>query len=148
MDNESNGDRITGLKQSTLRGAAERHTVQEGVATERLTAALAEQVMGWSVGPDRFMMGNRRWMPRWRFAPLTNLIDAFDLLDASASAYTLATNGGGTFEAEVRVGGRIGKAAGAPRAWTITIALARALGLELPDDGSDSMPVSPRRRNP
>ena len=39
------------------------------VTNDQLAAILAERVMGWSVGPDRFMMGDRRWQPRWRFQP-------------------------------------------------------------------------------
>jgi hypothetical protein len=115
---------------------------------DRLTEKLAAQILGWKATPDRFIKADRAWTPIWRFAPLTNLEDAFDLLDASDSAYTLATIAGGSFEAEVRLGGRIGKASGEPKARTITIALARALGLELPDEGSDPSPVPQRRRNP
>ena len=40
--------------------------------------------MGWTVGPDRFMMGNRGWMPRWRFQPAEKLEDAFRLLEEAA----------------------------------------------------------------
>jgi len=38
---------------------------------------------------------------------------------------------GGDFAAEVQVGARVGKASGKLKARTLTIALARALGLEL-----------------
>jgi hypothetical protein len=75
-------------------------------------------------------MGDRRWIPRWRFAPLTSLEHAFELLDHAASAYTLTTNSRGGFEAEVHVGTRIGRASGEPKARVITLALALALGLE------------------
>ena len=117
------------------------------MTSEQLTAILAERVMGWGVGPDRFLMGNREWMPRWRFAPLTNLEDAFRLLDTSATAYTLATSKDGNFEAEVRVGEHVGKASGEPKARTITIALALAIGLEPPDEGSDRASDRPHRLN-
>jgi hypothetical protein len=36
------------------------------MTSEQLTAVLAGRVMGWGVGPDRFLMGNRGWMPSWR----------------------------------------------------------------------------------
>jgi len=36
---------------------------------DQLTVTLGERVMGWRVGPDHFLMGNRRWLPRWRFQP-------------------------------------------------------------------------------
>ena len=100
---------------------------------DRLTEKLVVHVLKWKVAPGRFIKSNRAWTPRWRFAPLTNLEDAFGLLDASGSAYTLATNASGSFEAEVRVGRRIGRASGEPKARTITTALADALGLEVPD---------------
>lgn len=115
---------------------------------DRLTERLAAEILGWKATAGRYIKSNRAWTPSWRFAPLTKLEDAFGLLVASASSYTLATNPEGGFKAEVRVGGRIGKASGEPKARTITLALARALDLELPEEGSDSAPVSQRRRNP
>jgi len=36
---------------------------------QRLIDGLAVGVMGWTVAPDRFLMGRRRWIPRWRFQP-------------------------------------------------------------------------------
>jgi hypothetical protein len=109
------------------------------VNDERLTEKLAVEVMGWRVAPGRFIKAHRAWIPSWRFSPLKNLDDAFDLLDVSASAYTLATSAGGNFEAEVRLGERIGRASGEPKARTITIALSRALGLEVPDDRANGI---------
>lgn len=113
---------------------------------DRLTDELVRRVMGWRVAPDRFIKSGRKWMPRWRFAPLTSLEHAFDLVDRAASTYTISRNKVGTFEADVRVGRRIGKASGNPKARTITIALARALGLTLPDEGTDQAPVPQGRR--
>ena len=55
------------------------------MTSEHLTAILAERVMGWTVGPDRFMMGNRGWMPRWRFQPAEKLDDAFRLLEGGCA---------------------------------------------------------------
>jgi hypothetical protein len=51
---------------------------------ERLTAILAQRVMGWRVAPDRFLMGNRRWSPRWRFQPTERVKDAYRLLERAA----------------------------------------------------------------
>jgi hypothetical protein len=98
---------------------------------DRLTECLAVQVMGWRTAPGRFIKAGRAWTPSWKFAPLTNLEDVFTLLDAAASTYTLRTVTGGMFEAEVRVGGRVGNASGKAKARTITLALARAVGLEV-----------------
>lgn len=101
------------------------------MTSEQLAALLAEHVMGWGVGPDRFVMGNRSWMPRWRFSPLTNLDQAFALIEKAGATYTLTVRGDEDFHAEVRIGNSIGKATGEPKARTITIALAIALGIEL-----------------
>jgi hypothetical protein len=98
---------------------------------DRLTECLAVRVMGWRTAPGRFIKAGRAWTPAWKFAPLTNLEDAFALLDAAASIYTLRTGTGGMFEAEVHVGARVGNACGAAKPRTITIALARAVGVEV-----------------
>jgi hypothetical protein len=50
-------------------------------------------------------------------------------LDRAAEGYTLRA-AGDTFTAEVRVSSRTGKASGDLKAKTITLAIARALGLE------------------
>ena len=104
---------------------------------DRLTEMLAVQVMGWRVAPGRFIKAGRTWIPRWRFAPLTNLEHAFMLLDRTGSDFRLVRSDG-TFIAEVRVGARTGEASGEPKVRTITMALTRALGLELPHAGSDA----------
>jgi hypothetical protein len=51
------------------------------VTDESLTALLAQKVMGWNVAPDRSLIGNRSWIPRWRFQPTEKLDDAFRLLE-------------------------------------------------------------------
>jgi len=109
----------------------------------RLTEELACNIMGWRTGPGRFLKPGGGWTPRWRFAPLTNLEQAFGLLDRAASAYTISANKIRGFQVEVRVGGRVGKASGKPKSRVITIALCHALGLALPDEvsGTTSKPV-------
>lgn len=97
---------------------------------ERLTTVLAVQLLGWKVGPDRFIKTGRSWIPKWRFRPFDRLEDAFSLLDRTGGDYTLAVNASGVFTAEVRIGGRVGRASGDPKARTITLAICRALDLE------------------
>lgn len=97
---------------------------------ERLTDALACRVMGWRVAPDRFVKSGRSWIPRWKFRPLAELADAFHLLDQAADYYTL-TFSGSSFAAEVQIESRRGKAVGEQKARTISIAVARALRLEV-----------------
>jgi hypothetical protein len=69
-------------------------------------------------------------MAGWKFAPLANLTQAFELLDVSECTYTLRIDEDGVFEAEVRLCGQVGQASGEPKARTITLALARALGID------------------
>jgi hypothetical protein len=118
------------------------------ITEEALAAALAQRVLGWQTAPNRYITSGRSWIPRWRFAPFSRLDDALLLLDRASSNYKLTMFKGGTFTAEVHVDNRIGKAFGEPKARTITTALVRALGLKLPDEGSDPASMPPRRRNP
>lgn len=101
------------------------------MAPENLTAVLAERCMGWKAAPDRFMKSGRSWIPRWRFQPLVDLADAFRLLDQVANRYTLTSDRRRPFSVEVQVGTRCGKASSKNKARAITLAVARALGLEV-----------------
>jgi hypothetical protein len=79
------------------------------MTSDQLTAILAERVMVWTVGPDRFLMGNRRWMPRWRFQPIEKLADAQRLLERMApQEYAMGAAENGGFWARVRVADAIG----------------------------------------
>jgi hypothetical protein len=97
---------------------------------ERLTALLAERLLGWRAVPDRFLKSGRSWIPRWRFNPFQRLDDAFLLLDSARGVYKLATDPTGNFTAEVQIGSQVGCAAGDAKAKTITLAIARALKVE------------------
>jgi hypothetical protein len=102
------------------------------MTSEHLTAVLAEKVMGWSIGPDRFMMGDRRWMPRWRFQPTANLIDAFQLLEGAApNEYSMSGGNDVGFLVRVRIGSVTGEARGTSKPLAITHAIARAAGIEV-----------------
>ena len=101
---------------------------------DRLTAILAQRVMGWGVGPARYLIGGRRWLPRWRFQPLTRIEDAFQVLEKAATTFKLTANADGTFTARVCVGkNRPGSASGESKATVISTAVARAIGLDLAD---------------
>jgi hypothetical protein len=97
---------------------------------DRLTEKLAVQILGWKATPDRFIKSGRSWIPRWRFRPLAELADVFRLLDHAAAHYTLIGNGS-TFTAEVEIESCRGTAVGEHKARTITLAVARALRLEV-----------------
>jgi hypothetical protein len=102
--------------------------------TEDLTSVLARRVMRWDVAPDRFLTGKRKWMPRWRFQPGENLEDAFRLLEAAeAEEYTLTCEGPGPFCVQVRIKGRTGKAKDRSKPRAITLAVCRALQIQVDD---------------
>lgn len=102
------------------------------MTAEQITAILAERVMGWGVGPDRFLMGKRSWMPRWRFQPTGNLVDAFRLLEEAApQEYSMHGDSKGNFRVRLRIGDTTGEACGESKPRAITWAIARALGIEV-----------------
>ena len=92
---------------------------------------LAQEVLHWRVGPDRFITGNRSWLPKWRFNPLERLDDAFMVLDRSGSSRYAIVKAGGACEVEVECNGRVGRATGNSRSRAITMAVARSIGLEV-----------------
>jgi hypothetical protein len=104
------------------------------MTAEHLTAVLAERVMHWRSTPDRFLTGKRAWIPRWRFQPLANVEDAFQLVAAAGASYSLTATADGTVAAQVWMGRRTGTALGKITAATITVAVARAIGIEVPDE--------------
>ena len=98
----------------------------------QLDALLAEQVMGWGVGPDRFTTGGRCWMPRWKFQPTVRIEDAIRLRDRAApQEYSVGAVDGGEFWARVRIGGATGEAREPSEARAVTFAIARALGIDV-----------------
>jgi hypothetical protein len=105
------------------------------VIDELLTDELAARVLGWQLAPGRYIKPGRSWIPRWRFQPLTNIGDAFQLLDAAAISYRLEAEEG-TLTAEIRTDSRNGRASGQCKARTITMALVHALGIEVPHDAA------------
>jgi hypothetical protein len=103
------------------------------MTNDQLAAVVAEQIMGWTVGPERFMLGGRRWLPRWRFQPATRLEDAFRALkQANPQEYSFGATATGGFWARVRVAGTTGEAHESSQARAMTVAIARAFGIETP----------------
>jgi hypothetical protein len=99
------------------------------MSDDRLTEELARQILGWKSAPGRFLKSRRSWVPKWRFAPLVRLDDAFLLLDRSASTYKIERGANGAFVVQVSLDGRIGRSSGETKARSITTAIARALGI-------------------
>jgi hypothetical protein len=102
------------------------------MTNDKLAALLAERVMGWSVTPDRFLMGNRRWMPRWRFQPIERLPDAIRLLEASAAErFEISTDENGDLSVRVDISGKTGEARDRSRPRAVTLAIAKALQIDM-----------------
>jgi hypothetical protein len=98
----------------------------------KLTEELARQIMGWEVAPDRFLMGSRRWIPRWRFKPAERLEDAFRLLEEAAPRqYTMGRVEKGAFWVSVQIGAGTGEARDESKPRAITYAVARAIGMQV-----------------
>jgi hypothetical protein len=113
---------------------------------DKLTILLAKRVMGWGVGPDRFLMGNRSWMPRWRFQPTEHLQDAFRLLEkADPQEFTMVGDEKGIYFVRVQVRGAVGEARDTCKPRAITFALARALGFEPSPDTSTQKTLANRQ---
>jgi hypothetical protein len=106
------------------------------MTSQALTKLLAERVMKWTAAPNRFLLGNRKWIPSWRFQPFENLADAVRLLDAVGSTtYSLSADETGCCWARVQIGGVVAEARDRPLSRAITIAVARALGIDVADAG-------------
>ena len=107
------------------------------VNDQMLTATLAERVMEWRVTSDRFLMGDRRWAPLWRFQPANKIADAMRLLEKAApECCVMDCDESGNFRVQVRLAGKTGEAYEYSKARAITYAIARALGLELDHERS------------
>jgi hypothetical protein len=120
---------VSPLANSSRNGSTNTHPRQERMTPQNLTALLAQRVMGWTVGPDRFLTGNRTWIRRSRFQPTEDMRDAYKLLlAANATEYTLGGDKG-KFWAEVQIGAAHGKAVARSLPIAICIATARALGI-------------------
>ena len=102
------------------------------MTSEHLTAILAKRVLGWEAGPDRFLIGNRRWIPRWRFQPTRNLVDALQLLDhAEPDEYRIAGGKNCEFRVRIRIGEITAEVSGLLKPLVITCAIAKAFGIDI-----------------
>jgi hypothetical protein len=73
-------------------------------------------------------------MPRWRFQPNKNLDNALTLLDAAGpDECTISRRRGADWSVVVRAGNGIGRAQDASQARAITLAVAKAVGLDVGD---------------
>jgi hypothetical protein len=96
---------------------------------ERLADELVARALGWRPAPDRYLKPVRGWVPRSKFKPLKDVRDALRLVEAVTKDYSLVNTPTSPFAAQLRVAGRTGRASGEPKARTICLALAQALGI-------------------
>jgi hypothetical protein len=100
------------------------------VTATQLEARLAERLLGWRTAPDRFLVGQRRWIPRWRFQPLRRMEQALELLQKAGARFTVTNADDGTAIAEVTVAGNVETASATSVSAAITLALSRAMGID------------------
>ncbi len=103
----------------------------DDLTDDQLADELACRVMGWRVTPDRCIKSGCRWIPRCRFQPAQNLVDAFRLLEAgSPQEYTIYGASKGNFRVQIRNADATGDSSGTSKSRTITCAIADALGID------------------
>jgi hypothetical protein len=118
------------MKDPQARGS--RLDMEKTSFEETLTNALAERVLGWTRARGRFICADRKWLPRWRFQPLRNIADAFQLLEAARPLrYQMGSDPDGELWVRVEIAGLVGEARHTSQPRAITFAVARALGIEL-----------------
>jgi hypothetical protein len=112
---------------------AQRASKTTPISDRTLTAQLAQVVMGWRIGPGRFLKSDRSWTPRWKFQPLKRLEHALELLDKTVPQHFGMEGDEKTgFRVKVRIAGVIGEAHGQSKPRTIAYAIARAVGIAVP----------------
>jgi len=103
-----------------------------GMTPAQLTAILAERLLGWRCTPDRFLTGERGWMPRWKFQPTNKLTDAIRTLEAAnPEAYSVVAGANGSFYARVSVAGAAAEAHASTKPLAICLALAKIIGVDV-----------------
>jgi hypothetical protein len=85
-----------------------------------------------AVTAERFLTGDRRWLPRWKFQPAQKLADAIRLLEAAnTEEYSVAATASGGYCARVRISGATAEAHADTKPLAICLAVAAAFGIEV-----------------
>jgi hypothetical protein len=100
-----------------------------------MTDKLVARVFGWRPAPDRYLTGERTWIPRSRFRPFNDIRGALRLAEKLTRQYSLTADSTG-FTAEIRYQERVGRATEKQKARAITLAVARVLDIDLPLAGN------------
>jgi hypothetical protein len=102
------------------------------MTAERLTAILAERLMGWRACPDRFVKRDRGWVRRGRFRPTENLQDSYELLEAIPSGeYSMGGAKGKSSWAKVRTATVSAEASAPSMPLAVCLAIAKALEIDV-----------------
>jgi hypothetical protein len=96
-----------------------------------LTDQLVLWALGWRLGSDRYIKSDRGWIPRSKFQPLTDIRDAFRILDALTHDYSLRAVPNQGFTVEVRHGKWVGRAKAEHKARAISLAVAAVMRIEI-----------------
>ena len=91
------------------KAAGQVHRGGQLTSEARLVHHLAEQILHWRVGPNRFLTQGRCWVRKSRFNPLERLDHAFRLLDESGSGRYSIGFSGGRFRVEIELDGAVGE---------------------------------------
>jgi hypothetical protein len=119
---------FTGLEISQTDGQPSK----AAITPDQLSALLAQRVLHWQATPERFLTGNRSWLPRWKFQPTRKRMDALRLLGALApQEYSIGVGALGAYSVKVRVGGRTAHGQAKSEPLAICLAVADALGIEV-----------------
>lgn len=98
----------------------------------RLTEALAQKTLGWKSGPNRYLMSNRRWLPKWRFQPTEKIADAFHLVEAGGvEKYQILAERKNKYLVKVRTSRSTGQGCATSLPLAISLAVARAYGIDV-----------------
>ena len=99
---------------------------------DQFDAALAEEVLDWRTTPERFLLGGRRWKPRWKFRPTKNVNDAAVLVEAlSPQSYVVETDSSGVHFVKILIGNRAVHGKDKSKPLAICRAVAAAVGIEV-----------------
>lgn len=104
-----------------------RHKVTQSI----VTAQLAERFLGWRTACGRFLKPDGGWIPEWRFRPFESAAHALELLN-HADQYQIVRDADRSYTVRVRVGRHLGTAVGPELANTVSVAAARAVGIQVP----------------
>ena len=98
---------------------------------ERLTSILAERVMGWRVGPDRYITVDRQWIKRERFQPARSLDAALRLVNAlQPISYNVGGSQSGCW-ARIQTAAGTWEATAHSMSLALCLAIARAQGIDV-----------------